>query len=150
MGIFSHYVHMLPAPLVPAGIFPGFCLAPPPNTSKNQTHSKASLRRRGPRVQPSTLICAGGLQGSSPGRGGREESLPSAFSTDLSPLYETQHPKKSQGAGLSAPQGKFNSSFLYDVGFKITNHQGKRAFQEKKVPDELGIDPILLDSCLRK
>lgn len=66
------------------------------------------------------------------------------------PLYETQHPRKSQGAGLSAPQGKFNSSFLYDVGFKITNHQGKRAFQEKKVPDELGIDPILLDSCLRK
>lgn len=66
------------------------------------------------------------------------------------PLYETQHPGKSQGTGLSAPQGKFNSSFLHDVDFKITNHQGKRAFQKKKIPDELGIDPIPLDSCLRK
>lgn len=79
-GISSHYVHTLPAPLVPAGTFPGFCLAPPPNTSKNQTHSKG-----GPRVQPSTLIYAGGLQGFSPGGGGREDSLPNAFSKDLSP-----------------------------------------------------------------
>ena len=52
--------------------------------------------------------------------------------------------------GSQPHQGKFNFSILYDVDFKITNHQGKRAFQEKKVPDELGIDPILFDSCLGK
>lgn len=63
MGIFSHYVHMLPAPLVPTGIFPGFCLAPSPNTSKNQTHSKAALRGRREAKGPAKYfdLCRGSL-----------------------------------------------------------------------------------------
>ena len=52
---------MLPAPLVLAGISPGFCLAPPPKTSKNQTHSKASLRERGQAKGPAKYfdLCRG-------------------------------------------------------------------------------------------
>lgn len=124
MGIFSHYVHMLPAPLVPAGIFPGFCLAPPPNTSKNQTHSKASMRGRGTKGPAKCFDLCRGSPGIQPresweGVGGLAKCILSRLVT---PFMRLSIQGRVRAQGSQPHRGKFNFSILYDVGFKITNH----------------------------
>lgn len=64
-----------------------------------------------------------GSLGIQPGRGGREgESLPSAFSKELSPSFRDSLQGRVRAWGSQPHQGKFSLSILYDVDFKITNH----------------------------
>lgn len=140
MGIFSHYVHMLPASPSACWHLPRLLSGTFTKYLKESDSFQSFTEEEGEAKGPAKYFdpCRGS-QGIQPRESwGEEDSLPSTFSKDLSPTGSQPH------------QGKFNFSILYDVGFKITNHWGKRAFQEKKVPDELGIDPILFDSCLRK